>query len=116
MRRMTTRPALGPCVSFKLDEDTHLKLVNAKERSGRSKAGEVVLRVKDHLLRYPDFYPTVTYKSVSFGPVVMARFDEDTNKKRHCCKVSDEAAFCLIQRPYISKTLLTRRISPRGSP
>ncbi|WP_457795115.1 TetR/AcrR family transcriptional regulator, partial [Acinetobacter baumannii] len=32
--------------------------------------------------------------------------------KRHCCKVSDEAAFCLIQRPYISKTLLTRRISP----
>ncbi|MFX3210686.1 TraY domain-containing protein, partial [Klebsiella pneumoniae] len=68
-------------LSFKLDEDTHLKLVNAKERSGRSKAGEVVLRVKDHLLRYPDFYPTVTYKSVSFGPVVMARFDEDTNKK-----------------------------------
>ncbi|AXO73942.1 hypothetical protein BC497_28385 (plasmid) [Klebsiella variicola] len=34
----------------------------------------------------------------------------------HCCKVSDEAAFCLIQRPYISKNLLTRRISPRGSP
>ena len=34
----------------------------------------------------------------------------------HCCKVSDEAAFCLIQRPHISKTLLTRRISPRGSP
>ncbi|HAD1618789.1 TPA_asm: hypothetical protein G0P61_17665 [Salmonella enterica subsp. enterica serovar Typhimurium] len=38
------------------------------------------------------------------------------HKERHCCKVSDEAAFCLIQRPYISKTLLTRRISPRGSP
>ena len=37
-------------------------------------------------------------------------------ESRHCCKVSDEAAFCLIQRPYISKTLLTRRISPRGSP
>ncbi len=37
-------------------------------------------------------------------------------EQRHCCKVSDEAAFCLIQRPYISKTLLTRRISPRGSP
>uniref|UniRef100_UPI001482B099 recombinase family protein n=1 Tax=Salmonella enterica TaxID=28901 RepID=UPI001482B099 len=28
-------------------------------------------------------------------------------RARHCCKVSDEAAFCLIQRPYISKTLLT---------
>ncbi len=38
------------------------------------------------------------------------------NRAGHCCKVSDEAAFCLIQRPYISKTLLTRRISPRGSP
>ncbi|QED79285.1 hypothetical protein FTV91_27270 (plasmid) [Escherichia coli] len=34
------------------------------------------------------------------------------NETWHCCKVSDEAAFCLIQRPYISKTLLTRRISP----
>ncbi|WP_237766773.1 SMR family transporter, partial [Enterobacter hormaechei] len=28
-----------------------------------------------------------------------------TLENRHCCKVSDEAAFCLIQRPYISKTL-----------
>ncbi|MGT7427534.1 recombinase family protein, partial [Escherichia coli] len=36
-----------------------------------------------------------------------------TQRGGHCCKVSDEAAFCLIQRPYISKTLLTRRISPR---
>ncbi|CAN2524880.1 hypothetical protein AFMFED_26740 (plasmid) [Klebsiella pneumoniae] len=41
---------------------------------------------------------------------------EPDEGERHCCKVSDEAAFCLIQRPYISKTLLTRRISPRGSP
>ncbi|BBQ86684.1 hypothetical protein WP3W18E02_P20980 (plasmid) [Klebsiella sp. WP3-W18-ESBL-02] len=40
----------------------------------------------------------------------------EAEEQRHCCKVSDEAAFCLIQRPYISKTLLTRRISPRGSP
>ncbi|MGP6835879.1 hypothetical protein ACTZOT_07250, partial [Klebsiella pneumoniae] len=29
------------------------------------------------------------------------------DREGHCCKVSDEAAFCLIQRPYISKTLLT---------
>ncbi|QIU23063.1 hypothetical protein HEC89_24320 (plasmid) [Salmonella enterica subsp. enterica serovar Typhimurium] len=42
--------------------------------------------------------------------------DATERAERHCCKVSDEAAFCLIQRPYISKTLLTRRISPRGSP
>ncbi|MFS7521433.1 TraY domain-containing protein [Klebsiella pneumoniae] len=43
---MTTRPALGPCVSFKLDEDTHLKLVNAKERSGRSKARRLCLGLR----------------------------------------------------------------------
>ncbi|ELH8113768.1 putative toxin-antitoxin system toxin component, PIN family [Salmonella enterica] len=42
--------------------------------------------------------------------------DDPDDSFWHCCKVSDEAAFCLIQRPYISKTLLTRRISPRGSP
>ncbi len=42
--------------------------------------------------------------------------ESQLKRKWHCCKVSDEAAFCLIQRPYISKTLLTRRISPRGSP
>ena len=46
---------------------------------------------------------------------VLAEYGQRENT-RHCCKVSDEAAFCLIQRPYISKTLLTRRISPRGSP
>ncbi|EDV5492326.1 hypothetical protein QF42_003087 [Salmonella enterica subsp. enterica] len=34
----------------------------------------------------------------------------------HCCKVHDEVAFYLIERYYISKTFLTRRISPRGSP
>ncbi|MGE1369133.1 S-4TM family putative pore-forming effector [Escherichia coli] len=44
------------------------------------------------------------------------KVEEIPRDDRHCCKVSDEAAFCLIQRPYISKTLLTRRISPRGSP
>ncbi|MEH4917169.1 transposase, partial [Escherichia coli] len=36
-----------------------------------------------------------------------ARLERDILKKGHCCKVSDEAAFCLIQRPHISKTLLT---------
>ncbi len=34
----------------------------------------------------------------------------------HCCKVSDEVALRVIERSYLSKTLLTRRISPRGCP
>ncbi|EOV48472.1 oxygen sensor protein DosP [Escherichia coli KTE64] len=50
------------------------------------------------------------------GKIFYLAFVRDASVERHCCKVSDEAAFCLIQRPYISKTLLTRRISPRGSP
>ena len=59
--------------------------------------------------------------AVAFGPgqpLKIVEIDVAPPKKGegHCCKVSDEAAFCLIQRPYISKTLLTRRISPRGSP
>ncbi len=35
---------------------------------------------------------------------------------RHCCKVIDELAFRVIERSYLSKTLLTRRILPRGCP
>ncbi|RLX00072.1 hypothetical protein EAI65_23810 [Escherichia coli] len=53
--------------------------------------------------------PFVLFKGLTFQKLCLPG-------ARHCCKVSDEAAFCLIQRPYISKTLLTRRISPRGSP
>ncbi len=58
---------------------------------------------------------------ISFFEYALGAADDIANKIKqttdgHCCKVSDEAAFCLIQRPYISKTLLTRRISPRGSP
>ncbi|MEM8166973.1 hypothetical protein Q4R38_13360, partial [Morganella morganii] len=50
------------------------------------------------------------------GPYIDQLFQGTLDPDGHCCKVSDEAAFCLIQRPYVSKTLLTRRISPRGSP
>ncbi|MEK9120007.1 mercuric ion transporter MerT [Escherichia coli] len=56
------------------------------------------------------------YRPLFIGAALVALFFAWKRIYRHCCKVSDEAAFCLIQRPYISKTLLTRRISPRGSP
>ncbi|ECK2660274.1 hypothetical protein FQY32_21910 [Salmonella enterica] len=60
----------------------------------------------------------VSVPLILFGEILEGRalFSRRVCAERHCCKVSDEAAFCLIQRPYISKTLLTRRISPRGSP
>ncbi|MEQ5489777.1 recombinase family protein, partial [Escherichia coli] len=43
------------------------------------------------------------------GYIRVSTFDQNPERQLegHCCKVSDEAAFCLIQRPYISKTLLT---------
>ncbi len=92
-------------VAVKLDETTRRALLNdlmeASAFPGESetlRAIEVTLVVHDDIIpwRYP------AKRELQFGG--------------HCCKVSDEAAFCLIQRPYISKTLLTRRISPRGSP
>ena len=58
----------------------------------------------------------INNEKVSINQGHITLFWACTPHQRHCCKVSDEAAFCLIQRPYISKTLLTRRISPRGSP
>lgn len=62
---------------------------------------------KKHKPNHPRYWDAIAAEVQTFGANSFAR---------HCCKVSDEAAFCLIQRPYISKTLLTRRISPRGSP
>ncbi|WP_434478087.1 cysteine hydrolase family protein [Klebsiella pneumoniae] len=61
---------------------------------------------------------TLVMAGISTTGVVLSSvaWASDADYDGHCCKVSDEAAFCLIQRPYISKTLLTRRISPRGSP
>ncbi|MCH0801719.1 hypothetical protein LNM82_27085, partial [Klebsiella pneumoniae] len=47
---------------------------------------------------------TETGATIQNGVIDTSRVGKFSN--RHCCKVSDEAAFCLIQRPYISKTLL----------
>ncbi|PPW91936.1 hypothetical protein C5P15_27375 [Escherichia coli] len=76
-------------------------------------------RIERHNLNLRQHLARLGRKSLSFSKSVELHdkvIGHYLNIKRHCCKVSDEAAFCLIQRPYISKTLLTRRISPRGSP
>ncbi|HBB3389428.1 TPA: flagellar basal body-associated protein FliL [Escherichia coli] len=80
-------------------------------------------KAQQRVVPSPVFYALDTF-TVNLGDadrvlyigITLRLKDEATRSRRHCCKVSDEAAFCLIQRPYISKTLLTRRISPRGSP
>ena len=56
MARHSLRPAAGRSVLINLDDETNTRLLKARERSGRSKSTEVLLRIKDHLLRFPDFY------------------------------------------------------------
>ena len=90
------RPGLTACLKSLRDGD--VLVVWKLDRLGRSLA---------HLVN--------TVKELSDRKIGL-RVLTGKGAQRHCCKVSDEAAFCLIQRPYISKTLLTRRISPRGSP
>lgn len=70
------------------------------------KGGKTLYRGNSRLLAWTIWLVNRRHKAIAY----------DCGIWGHCCKVSDEAAFCLIQRPYISKTLLTRRISPRGSP
>ncbi len=119
-------------VAVKLDETTRRALLNdlmeASAFPGESetlRAIEVTLVVHDDIIpwRYPAKrelqFGEWQRNDILAGIFEPAMIDIDLAillTKGHCCKVSDEAAFCLIQRPYISKTLLTRRISPRGSP
>lgn len=56
MAQRNARPALGNAVMVRLDEVTNKRLINAKNRSGRSKSNEMAVRLKDHLERFPDFY------------------------------------------------------------
>lgn len=41
---------------LRFDEKTNKMLIKAKNKSGRSKTLEVYLRLKTHLLKFPDFY------------------------------------------------------------
>ncbi|HED3986135.1 TPA: TraY domain-containing protein [Klebsiella pneumoniae] len=41
---------------LRFDKDTNRLLIQAKNRSGRSKTLEVYLRLKQHLEKFPDFY------------------------------------------------------------
>ncbi|WP_181946736.1 recombinase family protein, partial [Klebsiella pneumoniae] len=81
------------------------EIIRSEKASGTSRDGRTELQLLLDFLRKGD---TLIVTRVDR----LARSIKDLQDIGHCCKVSDEAAFCLIQRPYISKTLLTRRISP----
>ncbi len=54
MKRFGTRSATGKMVKLKLPVDVESLLIEASNRSGRSRSFEAVIRLKDHLHRYPD--------------------------------------------------------------
>jgi len=56
LSRNIIRPAPGNKVLLVLDDATNHKLLGALERSGRTKTNEVLVRLRDHLNRFPDFY------------------------------------------------------------
>lgn len=64
VRRKNSRNAVGNVVYARLDEETNRLLINAKNRSGRSKSIEMLMRLRDHLLRFPDFYNSEYCKGV----------------------------------------------------
>ncbi|EHL8496447.1 TraY domain-containing protein, partial [Salmonella enterica] len=44
---------------------TNHKLLDARARSGRTKTTEALLRLRDHLSKYPDFYSAETEMEVT---------------------------------------------------
>ena len=56
MSGYNTNHAPGLTVLIRLDEESNRRLLRAKDRSGRSKSNEALLRIQDHLARFPDFY------------------------------------------------------------
>ncbi|HFZ8349681.1 TPA: conjugal transfer relaxosome protein TraY, partial [Salmonella enterica subsp. enterica serovar Java] len=55
----------GRKLSLTLDEATNRQLLNARERSGRTKTNEALVRLQDHLSRYPDFYNEEIFREVT---------------------------------------------------
>ncbi|EFH0944968.1 conjugal transfer relaxosome protein TraY [Escherichia coli] len=61
----TLRSAPSRKVLLTLDEETNKLLLGARERSGRTKTNEALVRLQDHLQRYPDFYNEEIFREVT---------------------------------------------------
>ncbi|EBF4504169.1 conjugal transfer relaxosome protein TraY [Salmonella enterica] len=59
------RSAPSRKVLLTLDEATNRQLLSARERSGRTKTNEALIRLQDHLNRYPDFYNEEIFREVN---------------------------------------------------
>ena len=58
------RSAPSRKVLLTLDEETNKLLLGARESSGRTKTNEALVRLQDHLQRYPDFYNEEIFREV----------------------------------------------------
>ncbi|WP_282624458.1 conjugal transfer relaxosome protein TraY, partial [Escherichia coli] len=58
------RSAPSRKVLLTLDEETNKLLLGARKRSGRTKTNEALVRLQDHLQRYPDFYNEEIFREV----------------------------------------------------
>ncbi|MDL6551385.1 conjugal transfer relaxosome protein TraY [Escherichia coli] len=58
------RSAPSRKVLLTLDEETNKLLLGARERSRRTKTNEALVRLQDHLQRYPDFYNEEIFREV----------------------------------------------------
>ncbi|MFM2742890.1 hypothetical protein AB8T27_27805, partial [Klebsiella pneumoniae] len=93
------------------DRDDVDKLIIGSFCSIGSGASFIMAGNQGHRYDWASSFPFFYMQEEPAFSSALDAFQKAGNTVRHCCKVSDEAAFCLIQRPYISKTLLTRRIS-----
>ena len=59
------RSAPSRKVLLTLDEETNKLLLGPRERSGRTKTNEALVRLQDHLQRYPDFYNEEIFREVT---------------------------------------------------
>ncbi|HII1705485.1 TPA: conjugal transfer relaxosome protein TraY [Escherichia coli] len=59
------RSAPSRKVLLTLDEETNKLLLGVRERSGRTKTNEALVRLQDHLQRYPDFYNEEIFREVT---------------------------------------------------
>lgn len=98
MKRFGTRSATGKMVKLKLPVVAEKLLAEASERSGRSRSFEAVIRLKDHLYRYPKFNRTGNVYGKSLVKYLTMRLDDETNQlliaaknRSGWCK-TDEAA------------------------
>ncbi|MDE9681400.1 DUF1380 domain-containing protein, partial [Citrobacter portucalensis] len=89
----------------KQDTRAVLARMDAIPEEQRLESGVSASAVMDLIEQVKQAVPAVMVPADLLETLLITAEQALWHREWHCCKVSDEAAFCLIQRPYISKTL-----------